>query len=124
MSAQPSIELGRQALHLPLRRISVSTVYAWTRVIEAYEKRHPDHEVQVFYHRNQVRDLKLLVRHSPQLDPHGFAVQVRAPQQDQQEVMRLVGLLEEASGPDLQKFLTADDPNVWFAQPALNGHGT
>ena len=122
MSTQPSIEVGRQALHLPLRQISVSTVYAWTRVIEAYGKRHPDHEVRVFYHRNQVQDLKLLVRHSPLLDPNGFAVQVQAQQVEQQEVLRLVSLLEQATGPDLQKFLTADDPNVWFAQPAPNGH--
>jgi hypothetical protein len=124
MNAHPTIEAGRQPLHLPLRRISVSTMYAWTRVIEAYGKLHPDHQVQIFYRHTSVRDLKLLVKHSPQLDPHGFEVRVETPNEDRQDVSRLVSLLEDATGPALPKFLTDKDPNAWFMSPVASSQAS
>jgi|SRR5579863_4834427 hypothetical protein len=124
MNAHASVEMGRLPLRLPLRRISVSTMYAWTRVLEAYGVRHPHHEVLVFYHRSCVHDLKLLVRHSPQLDPAGFEVRVQAPDSVLGDVPRLIKLLEESAGPELQHFLTDNNPDSWFGgHPAVERAG-
>jgi hypothetical protein len=114
MLAHPTIEMGRQPLHLLVRRIGVSTMYAWTRVMEAYSRRHPLQQVHVFYHRNRVQDLKLLVKHSPQLDSRGFEVKVVSPNEELEEVPRLMKLLEEAATPQGQHFLTDANPSAWF----------
>ena len=119
------LEMGRQALRLPKRRkINVKTMAAWKRILDVYLRRHVTHRVEVFYHRNEVRDLAELVQHAPQLDPAGFEVRVRAPDDDLGEVPLLLKLLQQADGPDLPRFLTDEDANVWFAQPAEVGHAS
>jgi hypothetical protein len=122
MEANTLLGMGRQALHLPMRRrINVQTMHAWKRILETYTKRHVTHRIEVFYHRNEVRDLTELAEHAPQLDPAGFEVRVRAPDDDLGEVPRLLKLLERAVGPELPRFLTDNEPNAWFTQPPAVG---
>ena len=118
MSAQPTIEMHGHPLHLPLRRISISTMYAWTRVLDAYKKRHPGHDVDMLYHHISVRDLKLLVRHTPDLDPHGFAIRVNGGDPELDDVPLLIARLQEAAGEEMAKYVAAEDPDSWFAKPA------
>lgn len=108
---------GRQQLHLPQLRMSLSTVYAWSRILAAYARRHPRHQVRIFYHERAVQDLRLLVRQSPQLDPSGFEMRVETADGDSREVVALLRLMERAGGPDAPLFLTGDDPDGWFTEP-------
>jgi len=116
MKAHANVEMGSQPLNLPLQPISVSTIYAWTRVWEGYSRRHAAHQLEIYYHRELVRDLKRLVRYNPQLDPAGFSVRVQAPDGNLGDIPQLLSLFERAAGPERQRFLTDDDSNAWFAQ--------
>jgi hypothetical protein len=112
-------------LRLPKRRrINIQTMAAWKRILETYSKRHVTHRIDVFYHRNEVRDLKELAEHAPQLDPAGFEVQVRAPDDDLGEVPRMLSLLAQAVGPDLKRFLGDAEPNAWFTQAPAVEHAS
>ena len=112
---------GRQALRLPVLRMSLSTVYAWSRILAAYAQRHPQHQVRVFYHGHPVQDLRMLVRQAPQLDAAGFEVRVQSADGTSREVVVLLQLMEQAAGPAMHTFLTADDPNLWFLDPLTLG---
>lgn len=125
MEASSMLAMGRQPLRLPKRRrINIKTMAAWKRILETYVKRHVTHRVEVFYHRNEVRDLDELLQHAPQLDPAGFEVRVRAPDDDLAEAPLLLKLLAQADGPDLPRFLSDEDPNAWFGQPAAVEHAS
>ncbi len=108
-------------LRLATRPPGLPTMEAWGRILRVYAQRHPLHQVRVFYHHQPVPDLKELVRHSPQIDPRGFEVQIRCPDGDESESMRVMALMKEAAGSQGQHFLTDTDPAVWFAQPAPGG---
>ena len=105
---------GREALHLPPLHMTLSTIYAWSRILEAYRRRHPRHEVQVYYHSHAVRDLRLLVRQGTPLDVNGFEVRVETQDGNSGDVTQLLAMLEEAGGPEVGRFLTEDNPDYWF----------
>ncbi len=119
--AQGTGVAGRQQLQLPHLRMSLSTVYAWSRILAVYARRNPSHEVRIFYHDRTVQDLRLLVRQSPQLDPNGFEVRVHTADGDSHEAVLLLRLMERAAGPDVHTFLTGDDPAGWFADRGAAG---
>ncbi len=110
---------GREALHLPPLKMSLSTIYAWSRILEAYRRRHPLHMTRVIYHGHAVQDLRMLVRQAVPLDSRGFELRVETDDGNSQDVPRLLALMEEAAGPDFQHFLTDNDPNRWFP-PAVH----
>ena len=110
---------GREPLRLPRLRMSLSTLYAWSRILQGYRSRHPRHQVRIFYLRKAVRDLRGLVRYTPQLDPDGFEVQVETETGDSADVVTLLRLLEEAAGPQVQRFLIDDNPGGWFSGQSL-----
>jgi hypothetical protein len=109
------------SLHLPARRLSLSTMYAWGRIMETYLLRHPRHQVRVLYRHQVVQDLKQLVLHSPNLDPGAFEVRVQTPDGDSAEVPRLLALMHEAAEPHQEHFLTDDRPERWFSGAAAGG---
>ena len=117
MIAHPSMEMGLKPVRPLMRRLSGNTMRAWTRLVDGYLKRHPLHQVHIFYHHHQVRDLGDVVMHSPQIDHAGFEIRVKSPEEDLQEVPKLLKLMESATGPRLEHFLSDPDPTAWFEDP-------
>jgi hypothetical protein len=109
---------GREALQLPPLKMSLSTVYAWSRILAAYGQRHPRHQVRVYYHGHVIQDLRMLVRRGLALDAKGFEVRVETHNGHSADVPRLLRLMEEAGGPECLRLLSADSPELWFSPAA------
>src|SRR5579862_5865931 len=120
MNAHPAVDgLGLKPLRPRMRRLGLDTMLAWGRLVDAYGKRHPLHQVQIFYHHNRVHDLKRLVEQFPQLDFAGFEIRVVSPEGRLDEVPQLMKLMEGAAGNQLERFLRDANSDAWFlVQPA------
>jgi hypothetical protein len=85
--------------------LTMGHIEAWIRIIRSYIDLHPDHEVEIQYEDEPVKDLRSLFHAGEDVNLGAFRLLLKASDGNRKHAAKLYRHLVEGTGPDYERYL-------------------